>query len=137
MSLDPYNSTVREYFAQPDHAGIVENGAIGYFEDQGMRIRLSVEVAHDRLLRLRFQTWGCPHVIAACEAFCRQFEGRPVADLEQFESAQIMRDLAVPVEKTGRILVLEDTVRSLGQAIKDQTFQNQVLQNQATNSIQD
>jgi hypothetical protein len=30
-----------------------------------------------------------------------------------------MRDLAVPVEKTGRILVLEDTVRSLGQAIQD------------------
>jgi hypothetical protein len=114
MSLDPYNSMVRAYFAQAQHAGVVENGATGYFEDQGMRIRL---------LKLRFEAWGCPHVLAASEAFCRQFEGRPATDLEQFETTPIMRDLAVPIEKTGRILVLEDTVRSLGQAIQDQTLQ--------------
>jgi NifU-like protein involved in Fe-S cluster formation len=124
MSLDPYNSIVRECFAQAQHVGVVENGAIGYFEDQGMRIRLSAEVADGRLRKLRFQAWGCPHVVAASEAFCRQFEGRPAMDLEQFKTAPIMRDLAVPIEKTGRILVLEDTVRSLGQAIQDQTLQN-------------
>jgi NifU-like protein involved in Fe-S cluster formation len=123
MSLDPYNSMVRAYFAQAQHAGVVENGATGYFEDQGMRIRLSAEVADGRLLKLRFEAWGCPHVLAASEAFCRQFEGRPATDLEQFETTPIMRDLAVPIEKTGRILVLEDTVRSLGQAIQDQTLQ--------------
>ncbi len=124
MSLDPYNSKVRECFARPRHVGLVENGAIGYFEDQGMRIRLSAEVADGSLLKLRFQAWGCPHVVAASEAFCRQFEGRPAADLVQFETASIMLDLAVPIEKTGRILVLEDTVRSLGQAIQDQSLQN-------------
>lgn len=121
MIVDPYNGAVRDYFENPEHSGVVRNGAIGYFEDQGMRIRLSADVAGGVLNRLRFLAWGCPHVIAACEAFCRQFEGRPVSGLEEFDTGQIMQDLAVPVEKTGRILVLEDTVRSLGQAIQDLT----------------
>ncbi|MBT8100469.1 MAG: hypothetical protein KJO82_11995, partial [Gammaproteobacteria bacterium] len=63
---------------------------------------------------LRFMAWGCPHLIAACEAFCSAYEGRGVADLGGFSGAGLMQSLAVPVEKTGRILVLEDAVRSLG-----------------------
>ena len=119
MSADPYNRTVRAYFADPEHCGDVRDGAVGYFEDQGIRLRLSAEVAAGRITRLAFRAWACPHVIAAAELVCRQFEGRPVTELEHFVSAQIMRELAVPVEKTGRILVLEDTVRSLGQAIRN------------------
>jgi NifU-like protein involved in Fe-S cluster formation len=121
MSADPYNSVVREYFASTEHCGDVCDGAVGYFEDQGMRIRLSAEVEDGTITRLRFRAWGCPHVIAAAEAVCRQFEACQVTELEQFNTAQIMQDLAVPVEKTGRILVLEDTVRSLGQAIQDRS----------------
>ncbi len=68
---------------------------------------------------MRFEAWACPHVIAAAEAVCRHFEGSAVIELEKFPSAQIMLDLAVPVEKTGRILVVEDTVRSLRAAIQD------------------
>ena len=119
MSADPYNQKVRAYFADTAHCGDVEDGAVGYFEDQGMRVRLSAEVEDGRITRLAFRAWACPHVIAAAESVCREFEGRPVAELEQFASAQIMQDLAVPVEKTGRILVLEDSVRSLGHAIRD------------------
>ena len=119
MSADPYNRTVRAYFADAEHRGDVRDGAVGYCEDQGMRVRLSAEVEDGMITRLAFRAWGCPHVIAAAEAVCRQFEGRAAAELEQFTSGQIMRDLAVPVEKTGRILVLEDTVRSLGRAIQD------------------
>jgi NifU-like protein involved in Fe-S cluster formation len=119
LNADPYNSTVRAYFAEAEHCGDVSDGAVGYFEDQGMRVRLSAEVADGMITRLAFRAWGCPHVIAAAEAVCRQFEGRSAAELEQFASGQIMQDLAVPVEKTGRILALEDTVRSLGQAIQD------------------
>ena len=119
MSHDPYIRQVRNSFLEPRYAGDIEGGAVGYFADQGIRIRLTADVADEALQRLRFQAWGCPHVIAAAEWFCREFEGRPVAELEAFSCAQIMQQLAVPVEKTGRILVLEDTVRSLGQAISD------------------
>ena len=119
MSADPYNRTVRAYFAGTEHRGDIPDGAVGYFEDQGMRLRLSAEVRGGVITRLLFRAWGCPHLIAAAEAVCRQFEGQSVAALELFTCDPIMRDLAVPVEKTGRILALEDTVRSLGQAVQD------------------
>jgi len=121
MNDDPYNALVRDCFADPRHMGDVadNNAAIAYFDDQGMRIRLSARVADGCIRELRFRAWGCPHVIAAAEAFCRHYDGRPATELEAFEMGQIMRDLAVPVEKTGRILVLEDTVRSLRAAIQD------------------
>jgi NifU-like protein involved in Fe-S cluster formation len=115
MSADPYNSAVRRLFSETPHAGDVSGGEIAYFEDQGMRIRLSARVVNGALAELRFRAWACPHVIAAAESFCQQFEGRPIAELEQFETGQIMKQLAVPVEKTGRILVLE----SLRAAISD------------------
>jgi NifU-like protein involved in Fe-S cluster formation len=121
MTDDPYNALVRDCFANPEHMGEVtdNNAAVAFFDDQGMRVRLSARVADGRIRELRFRAWGCPHVIAAAEAFCRRYDGRPATELEDFEMAQIMRDLAVPVEKTGRILVLEDTVRSLRAAIQD------------------
>ncbi len=119
MNNNPYNPAVRDCFGSPDHAGTAAGGIVAFFEDQGMRIRLSANVRNSIITELRFLVWGCPHVIAATETFCRQFEGRPVAELELFETDQIMQDLAVPVEKTGRILVLEDTVRSLRAAIQD------------------
>jgi NifU-like protein involved in Fe-S cluster formation len=119
MNSDPYNSLVRAYFDDPEHMGDISGGASAFFEDQGMRIRLSATVVNGRIEKLGFRAWGCPHVIAAAEAFCRQFERRSITELEEFDTSQIMNDLAVPVEKTGRILVLEDTVRSLRAAIQD------------------
>lgn len=116
---DPYSDTVRRLFAAPEHAGDLENAPTGYFEDQGLRIRLSAAMESGTIRALRFRAYGCPHVIAACEVICREFEGKPLAALEAFDSAQIMTDLAVPAEKTGRILVVEDTVRSLVAAIRD------------------
>ena len=125
MNYNPYNLAVRACFGSPDHAGDAAGDIVAFFEDQGMRIRLSANVSKSTITELRFLAWGCPHVIAAAEMFCRQYEGRPVAELELFETDQIMQDLAVPVEKTGRILVLEDTVRSLRAAIQDRLLSTQ------------
>lgn len=119
MSDDPYSARVREYFDQPRHGGRLDGACAGYFNAQGLRIRLTATVADTLISAMRFQAWACPHVIAAAEALCRHYEGRRVSDLEKFSTPKIMQDLGIPVEKTGRILVLEDTVRSLRQAILD------------------
>lgn len=116
MSDEPYSELVRELFAQPAHAGSIPGAVDAYVEDQGLRIRLYAALEDGRIGKLRFQAWACPHVIAAAEAFCADFEGRPAAELLEFSSSGLMKSLSVPVEKTGRILVLEDAVRSLGTA---------------------
>jgi NifU-like protein involved in Fe-S cluster formation len=119
MSGDPYGARVRSLFAALDHAGELDEATVAEVEEQGIRLRLEARLAGDMIEALRFRAYGCPHVLAAAEAFCAGYEGRPSADLLEFRASDLMQSLPVPVEKTGRILVLEDAVRSLGQAIRD------------------
>ncbi|MCH7981293.1 MAG: iron-sulfur cluster assembly scaffold protein, partial [Proteobacteria bacterium] len=90
---------------------------------QGVRLQLSAAAAGGRVIELRFRAWGCPHLIAAAAAFCTGYTGQRLSHLLEFSAAGIMQTLAVPVEKTGRILVLEDAVRSLGAAVHEQSGQ--------------
>ena len=119
MSSDPYSARVRALFAAPAHAGCLDGALRTQIEDQGVRLRLSAELAGSDIRALRFQAWGCPHVIAAVEAFCESYEGRPVSALLEFSASDLMQSLSVPVEKTGRILIIEDAVRSLGSVLRD------------------
>ena len=74
---------------------------------------LSVGVEDGLVREMRFRVWGCPHLIAAAEWLCEQCESGPVSALKDFPLPDIMRQLSVPVEKTGRILLLEDALKSL------------------------
>jgi NifU-like protein involved in Fe-S cluster formation len=118
MSADPYGERVRELFANPEHAGELAGAPRAYIDDQGVRIALTARCEAGRIEALRFRAWGCPHLLAAAEAFCRDYEGRSCDELAEFGIAELMQTLPVPTEKTGRILVLEDTVRLLGQSVQ-------------------
>ena len=119
MSSDPYSGRVRELFADPAHAGEVEGGFGCSVDDQGLRLSLTARMANGRVERMAFQASGCPHVIAAAEAACTELEGREAVQLLEFSVSGLMQSLPVPVEKTGRILVLEDAIRSLGRVITE------------------
>lgn len=121
MSADPYSARVRALFADPAHAGGLDGGRTVAVGAQDVRLELSATATGGNIDALRFRAWGCPHVIAAAEAACAQLERAGIAELLEFSVVDLMENLAVPVEKTGRILVLEDAVRSLGQALRDGT----------------
>lgn len=119
MCIMNYNHKVQEYFANLRHKGEFLDGVNSYLNDQGIRIKLSARIKNEKIAKLCFLAWGCPHIITAAEFFCRTFEGRHIQNLEQFEIKPIMQKLAIPIEKTGRILVLEDAVKSLKVAINE------------------
>lgn len=121
MSADPYSPVVRALFADPAHAGMLDGARTVAAAGPDVRLEISGVAMGERIDALRFRAWACPHVIAAAEAACAQLEGATVAELLEFSAVDLMENLAVPVEKTGRILVLEDAVRSLGQALRDGT----------------
>ena len=123
MTPDPYSERVRALFASAVHAGRVEGGLEAYAGDQGTRVELTARVDDDKIGELRFRAWGCPHLLAAAEAFCDEFEGRRLSELAAFQAVEVMQTLPVPREKMGRILVLEDAVRSLGACGRDQPEQ--------------
>ncbi|NOX67854.1 MAG: iron-sulfur cluster assembly scaffold protein [Gammaproteobacteria bacterium] len=116
---EPYNQRVRALFEEPQHAGEVVNGPGRRFEGRasesaaGAQIVLAAVVSDGILAVLRFRVFGCPHLIAAAELTCERFEGEPVKKLQDFSVSDLMETLGVPVEKTGRILRLEDAVRAL------------------------
>lgn len=112
-----YGERVRRYFRDPRHAGTVrEAGAVeAYVEEggSGARILLTAVTDGGRLRALRFLVFGCPHLVAAAERVCERFEGQPVESLAGFDPHELLAELAVPVEKTGRLLLLEDALREL------------------------
>jgi len=119
MMFDPYSERVRSLFAEPAHSGSLDKAIAVSVDDQGVRIVLSASTDNGSIQSLRFRAWGCPHVIAATETVCAEYEGRAISDLGEFAAAEIMQSLAVPVEKSGRILVIEDAVRLLGTALRE------------------
>ena len=110
---DPYGSLVRALFDKTEHAGEIAGGVTASAAGPEARIQLFARLDGETVRRLRFRAWGCPHVIAAAEYFCKNHEGAALSDLEAFDVSEIIEKLSVPVEKTGRILVLEDAVRAL------------------------
>ena len=81
MSGDPYSPRVRELFARLEHAGELDEAVQVQVEEQGVRLRLEARLTGREIDALRFRAWGCPHLLAAAEAFCVDYEGRPAMTL--------------------------------------------------------
>lgn len=119
MSRGEYSPLVRELFGQAGHAGDLPEGEGTAFQasrdegGSGCSIVVSGRTDGDRWLVLRYRVFGCPHLVAAAEWAARQFEGAGVESPAPFPVNTLIETLDVPVEKTGRILLLEDAYRAL------------------------
>jgi NifU-like protein involved in Fe-S cluster formation len=77
---------------------------------------LSARVAGDRIEAVRFEAYGCPHCIAAGSWLTERLVGLSKAELRQWTWRAADDALRFPPEKRGRLLILEDAVRSLSEA---------------------
>lgn len=118
---EPYNPLTLELFGAPRHGGALPASAAasGYAEEggSGAAVELAVELAGETLQSCRFLAFGCPHLLAAAEWWCRRAEGQAIDAVAAFSAADCIRELDVPIDKTGRILLLEDALRSLQQQL--------------------
>lgn len=116
---EPYNALVRASFNNPQHVAKSPRASGRQYEVRvsqpgaGAQIELIGVVEKGVLVRLRFRVFGCPHLIAAAEWCCERFEDGPVNQMGDFDVPGLMENLGVPIEKFGRILLLEDAIRSL------------------------
>ena len=111
-----YNNLTWRHFESPASAGILTGAAVrrgaGGNRAQGTWVQFDVELAvRDAVLTVdavRFLAYGCPHVIAVADWVAQQAAGRPAQRVLP-ESVQALRArFAVPVEKLGRLLIVED-----------------------------
>ena len=116
---DPYSELVRRHFANPVHAMAPPDGyddavTVSASESEsGVRVTLAALLDGDDICYLRYRIFGCPHLIAAAEDFCTAMEGKPVSALLELNVPILMDKLDIPVEKTGRLFILEDAAREL------------------------
>ena len=111
-----YNELTRRHFEHPARLGTLVGpdcyrGAAGS-RSAGTWVQFDVRLARTRsglsVLEVRFLAFGCPHVIAAAALVAEEGEcGALEPRLPQ--SAHTLRErLDAPVEKLGRLFVVED-----------------------------
>ena len=107
-----YNELTRRYFTSAASAGEltgtgVFRGAAGNRE-QGTWVQFDLQIQGGAVAAARFLAFGCPHTVAVSDWLAEQAVGKPLRPSLP-ESVQALRErFAVPVEKTGRLLIVED-----------------------------
>ncbi|MBK9250981.1 MAG: hypothetical protein IPM70_03425 [Proteobacteria bacterium] len=61
----------------------------------------------------RVQVYGCPHTVAACHRIRGLLPGQALEGLQPGTPEEWLRDVNAPVEKLGRMLIIEDAIRAL------------------------
>jgi len=116
-----YNDLTWRHFSGAAYAGVlagegVRRSAAGA-PDQGTWVQFDLQIGRTgtpTVQDARFQAYGCPHVIAVADWLAQSAVGREVAPLRGLpESVAALRErFDMPVEKLGRLLLVEDAWRA-------------------------
>jgi NifU-like protein involved in Fe-S cluster formation len=107
-----YNELTRKYFETAPNAGELQGpgvfrGAAGNLEE-GTWVQFDLQIRAGTVSAAKFLAFACPHSIAVAAWLAEQAVGGNVVP-QLPESVQALRDrFAVPVEKMGRLLIIED-----------------------------
>jgi hypothetical protein len=108
-----YNELTLHYFETAPGAGVltgpdVYRGAAGGRE-QGTWVQFDLQVSGGIIQAARFLAFGCPHTIAVSAWVAQHGAERPVSGAALPGTVQDLSErFAVPAEKLGRLLVVED-----------------------------
>jgi NifU-like protein involved in Fe-S cluster formation len=127
--VNAYTPLVLDHFERPRNAGrygagedVIE-GRAGRVE-RGVMFVLSARVAEGRIRAARFEAYGCPHCVAAGSWLTEKLVGLTRPELAGWTWREAAEALAIPTEKRGRLLILEDAVRALAEAWAEPAYHN-------------
>jgi NifU-like protein involved in Fe-S cluster formation len=107
-----YNELTRRYFDTAQNAGVLTGpdtfrGAAGS-RAQGTWVQFDVQVRSGIIGAVRFLAFACPHIIAVSGWIAEQAVGTNALAVLPEALPRLSERFAVPVEKLGRLLVVED-----------------------------
>ncbi len=108
-----YSGLTRRYFESARRAGTLSGAFRGAAGDraQGTWAQFDVQCDAGRVTDARFLVFGCPHTIAAAAWLADSIIGTDLGR-DMPESVQALRErFEVPVEKLGRLLIVEDALK--------------------------
>jgi NifU-like protein involved in Fe-S cluster formation len=109
-----YSELTRRYFEAAPHAGVILGACRGSAgsRDRGTWVQFDIQVAAQRCLDARFLAFGCPHTIAVAAWVAEQAIGSSLHTALPETVAALAQRFAVPAEKLGRLLIVEDAWRA-------------------------
>jgi len=103
--------------ALPPGPGVIHGIAGGPAHEAWVKFHLRIEAG--TVKSALFQAWGCPHTLAVTAWVTGQLPGRSMTDLVPGTPSAWLEVLEVPVEKLGRLLVVEDALCAVFQQWKE------------------
>jgi cysteine desulfurase len=92
-------------------SGIAAVGEAGSPEKEAW-VRFSLQTDGEVVKAARFQAWGCPHTLSVARQLAGELPGRHRADLVPGTPTEWAQAHDVPVEKLGRLLIIEDALHN-------------------------
>ena len=114
-----YSPRVLELFSKLPGAGTLSAGAGTIVAgeavalDRGAWVRFEARLEAGRVAECRFRAFGCPHTLAAAALAASKLAAAGPADASPVDARALARELDVPAEKLGRLLVVEDAIHAL------------------------
>jgi hypothetical protein len=111
-----YSNLTWRHFENPGCSGVlagagVRRGAAGS-RAQGTWVQFDVRMRslneRPTIETVRFLAYACPHVIAVADWLAQEAAGRPAEPVLPESVHALRRRFLVPIEKLGRLLVVED-----------------------------
>jgi NifU-like protein involved in Fe-S cluster formation len=107
-----YSELTLHYFESAPGAGVL-SGAGTFRGGAGSRgrgtwVQFDLQVSCGTIQAARFQAFGCPHTIAVSAWVAEQAFGRGLRSALPETVEELSKRFAVPVEKRGRLLIIED-----------------------------
>jgi hypothetical protein len=89
----------------------------------GTWVRFAARVKQGVVEESRVQVYGCPHTHAAAQRLSQRLRGRPLSLLEAGTPEEWRIAVGAPVEKLGRMLIIEDALGALSNLRRPWQFQ--------------
>ena len=111
-----YDFQVQQRFLSAHRAGPLNDGTPGSIsgeaEDRTLNVwvRFQLQVVDGVICAARYNVYGCPHTVAAAEWTAQWLESRSARALWELNMRERREALGVPVEKMGKLLLVEDAL---------------------------
>ena len=109
-----YEPEVNQRFLSPKRAKSFKEGIEGVVSGESsdrtlnVWVRFQVQVINGLIRAVRFNVYGCPYTVAAVDWAAEWLEGRETGALLDLGMIDRRKELGVPVDRLGKLLLIED-----------------------------
>lgn len=120
---DPLPVRVRQLFGAPLHGGGLPEGAgvrrgKAGRRSEGTEVEFALRLQGEQVVEARYLAYGCPYTLAACEWLAARLERTALAEGLPGSPEDWIRELGAPIERLGRLFVVEDALRLALEAVE-------------------